>query len=120
MMLPSLKTIYVGECKDVKLLVPNNFCISFGGYYISYLTNSPDYENNDTTALVRCDGILPDKFLILNGNHMANYKKLNSYKECLSYFISHIDEKNPKSEDWKKEFSFSEKEGIKFISVVYY
>lgn len=87
------------------LNVNNTYTPPDKGYYISYLPYTSDY-GSDTTALVRDDGIRLQKFLILNGFHMDEYKKLNSYEECVEYFKTHLDQKNRLSEDWDKEPTF--------------
>lgn len=70
--------------------------------YVSYLPYTPDY-GSDTTALVRADGVRPEKFLILNGNHVREFLELATYDACVEYFKNHADLKNKNSESWDKE-----------------
>lgn len=72
------------------------------GCYVSY-NRSPDGYGCDTTALVRMDGINPSKFLILNGNHIEQYRKLKHYDLCVEYFKDNLDQKNDMSENWDEE-----------------
>lgn len=70
--------------------------------YVSYLPYTSDY-GSDTTALVRADGIRPEKFLILNGNHVRSFLELETYDSCVAYFKEHPDLKNKNSENWDEE-----------------
>lgn len=73
----------------IPIFIPNS-TIQADGFYISYNSYDKDIYGCDTTALVNND---MTKFLILNGNHMEEYKKLlrYGYDKCMEYFLKHQD-----------------------------
>lgn len=82
---------------------PNDvYMLKDEGCYVSYLPYASDY-GSDTTALVRADGIRPEKFLILNGNHVKEFLELADYDACVEYFKNHSELKNKNSENWNEE-----------------
>lgn len=87
---------------------PNNvYPLKDGNCYVSYLPYTSSY-GSDTTALVRADNIRPEKFLILNGNHVKEYLSLETYDACVEYFKNHADLKNKNSENWNEELVIDE------------
>lgn len=58
---------------------------TYDGFYISYNNYDLDIYGSDTTALVLGQ---MEEFLILNGNHIKEYKKLNGepFSKYLDYF----------------------------------
>ncbi len=57
----------------------------YSGFYISYNNHDVDIYGSDTTALVLGQ---MEEFLILNGNHVEEYRKLSGlpFSEYLNYF----------------------------------
>lgn len=72
----------------------HNMINQYNGFYTSY--NSYDramYNGYATTALCTDDMCT---FLILNGNHIENYRKIaSSWKDCVDYFFR-------KRNDWAR------------------
>jgi hypothetical protein len=62
-------------------------------------------------------GIRTTKFLILNGNHTKEYKKLGNYDDCVEFFKKHLDEKNKMSENWDEEI-ITNPDGTIFIKKI--
>ena len=58
---------------------------TYDGFYISYNNYDLDIYGSDTTALVLGQ---MEEFLILNGNHVENYRKLKDepFSKYLDYF----------------------------------
>lgn len=58
---------------------------TYDGFYVSYNDYDVDVYGSDTTALVLGQ---MQEFLILNGNHIKEYKKLNGepFSKYLDYF----------------------------------
>lgn len=97
-------TIKTELCNGVPIVVPNNTVdLPEKGCYISYNNYDTKEYGCATTALVRMDGIKPTKFLILNGNHMAEYQAIGNYDGCVEYFKQHLDQQNKMSENWNEE-----------------
>lgn len=93
---------------------PNDvYMLKDAGCYVSYLPYTSDY-GSDTTALVRADGIRPEKFLILNGNHVKEYLELATYDACIVYFKNHLELKNKNSENWNEECVIDEEGRITY------
>lgn len=77
--------------------IPNVIAKEVPNYYISYNNRDIASYGSDTTALHINE---TSQFLILNGNHVAAYKNLDTLKECLKYFYDST-EKNFRSEHGK-------------------
>lgn len=77
-------------CKD-KVIYNNK---KYEGYYISYNNYDIDTYGSDTTALVL--GLQMNKFFILNGNHIEQYKKLSTegFNACLEYYKNNTELQN--------------------------
>lgn len=70
------------------------------GYYISYLGDNGVYGSS-STALV-CGQM--QYFLMLKGDHRANYKELaESLENCLDYFEEHIAESHKMSDRYDRQ-----------------
>jgi len=82
--------------KGFPIFVPNDV-IKGNGFYISYNNRDTYIYGSDTTALVIGQ---MEKFFILNGNHVKEYKSLinKGLKECTTYFISNLHLKNKYSD----------------------
>lgn len=72
---------------------PNTVSESNPDFYVSYNPSSADY-GTDTTALVIRE---TSQFLILAGNHAAQYKGL-TFKEALAYFYANVSKAVKQSE----------------------
>ena len=83
------------------------------GCYISYNNHDLFVYGCETTALVKDSGETFAKFLILNGNHVEEYKKLGTYENCVEYFKQHIDQKNKLSENWDEEAYFDDNKKLR-------
>lgn len=92
--------------EGIPFFVPNDvFNPTEKNFYISYNSQS-SYYGCDTTAIVRSDGIRPEKFLILNGNHVKELMNIGTYNGCVDYFKKNINKKNKYSENWDEELQF--------------
>jgi hypothetical protein len=102
----------------VPIFSPNDtFALTEKGCYVSYNNCSISDYGSDTTALVRINGVEPTKFLILNGNHLAEYALLESYDACVEYFKEHLSEQNKMSDNWDEEI-IMRKDGSLFVQKI--
>lgn len=88
--------IHYTKAKTMNYPVPNTI-IDGNGFYVSYNDRDISLYGNDTTALVL--GQMA-KFLILNGDHRAQYARLmvSGFDACVKYFADNIDKINKRSE----------------------
>ena len=77
--------------------IPNTITQDRPNYYVSYNNRDIASYGSDTTALHINE---TSQFLILNGNHVAAYKNLNTLEDCLKYFYAN-ENKNFRSEHGK-------------------
>lgn len=95
---------HVENIEGFDVIVPNtvfywcddivNYCgKEYEGFYISYNSYDAHIYGSDTTALVLGQ---MQKFFILNGNHIENYKKIAKmgFFKCLEYFLENIEQTN--------------------------
>lgn len=77
------------ELKQLGITTRNDV-LQRDNFHISYLNNSSDYDVPETTALVFANQLL---FFVLGGDHRKEYlARQDSFKDCLDYFLNHLDE----------------------------
>lgn len=74
-----------------------NTTINGKDFYVSLNTVDVSIYGCETTALVVGQ---MEKFYILNGNHLSQYKALiaNGFNECFDYFVKNLDKINKRSD----------------------
>lgn len=79
------------------MLSTPNTTINGRDFYVSLNTVDVSIYGYETTALVVGQ---MEKFYILNGNHMSQYKALvvSGFSECFDYFLKNLDKINKHSE----------------------
>ena len=90
-------TSHIKFIDGLPIMIPNTISEDTSKYYISYNNRDIASYGSDTTALHINE---TSQFLILNGNHIAAYKDLNTLEDCLKYFYDSAD-KNFRSEHGK-------------------
>ena len=80
----------------IPVTIPNKITTETTDYYISYNNRDIGIYGCDTTALVLTKPDTPEKFLILNGNHVNAYEiiKDNKIEGRIFLFGCHIGERS--------------------------
>jgi len=94
----------------IPVTIPNKITTETTDYYISYNNRDIGIYGCDTTALVLTKPDTPEKFLILNGNHVNAYEIIKDNKEtvkdCIQYFKNNYNQQSKYSENWDEMFVF--------------
>ena len=100
------------NCNGIPIVIPNDITYETTDFYISYNDRDTHIYGDVTTALVVTKKGQSPTFLILNGNHCEEYKKIianaGGYIACLDYFKNHHNQQSKYSENWNERLIYKD------------